>query len=53
MNLNWAQISDTLTTQLTAFGLKAAGAIAVWIIGRYLICRVSAADTIRTARLIR
>ena len=37
MNLNWAQISETLTTQLTAFGLKAAGAIAVWIVGRYLI----------------
>ena len=37
MDLNWTQISDTVTTQLTAFGLKAAGAIAVWIIGRYLI----------------
>ena len=37
MNLNWSQISDTVTTQLTAFGLKAAGAIAVWIVGRYLI----------------
>jgi small conductance mechanosensitive channel len=37
MNLNWTQISDTITTQLTAFGLKAAGALAVWIIGRYLI----------------
>jgi hypothetical protein len=37
MNLNWAQISDTVTTQLTAFGLKAAGAIVVWIVGRYLI----------------
>jgi len=37
MNLNWEQISDTVTTQLTAFGLKAAGALAVWIVGRYLI----------------
>jgi small conductance mechanosensitive channel len=37
MNLNWQQISETLTTQLTAFGLKVAGAIAVWIVGRYLI----------------
>jgi small conductance mechanosensitive channel len=37
MKLNWEQISDTVTTQLTAFGLKAAGAIAVWIVGRYLI----------------
>ena len=37
MNLNWTQISDTVVTQLTAFGLKVAGAIAVWIIGRYLI----------------
>jgi small conductance mechanosensitive channel len=35
--VNWTQISETLTTQLTAFGLKVAGAIAVWIIGRYLI----------------
>ena len=37
MNINWAQISDTVVTQLTAFGLKVAGAIAVWIVGRYLI----------------
>jgi len=37
MNLNWQQISETVTTQLTAFGLKVAGAIAVWIVGRYLI----------------
>jgi len=37
MNLNWEQIASTATTQLTAFGLKAAGAIAVWIIGRWLI----------------
>jgi small conductance mechanosensitive channel len=37
MNVNWEQIAETVTTQLTAFGLKVAGAIAVWIIGRYLI----------------
>jgi small conductance mechanosensitive channel len=37
MNVNWEQIAETMTTQLTAFGLKVAGAIAVWIIGRYLI----------------
>jgi small conductance mechanosensitive channel len=37
MNLNWEQISETVTTQMTAFGLKAAGALAVWIVGRYLI----------------
>ncbi len=37
MNLNWQQISETVTTQLTAFGLKVAGAVAVWIVGRYLI----------------
>lgn len=37
MNVNWQQISETVTTQLTAFGLKVAGAIVVWIVGRYLI----------------
>ena len=37
MNVNWEQISETVTTQMTAFGLKAAGALAVWIVGRYLI----------------
>jgi small conductance mechanosensitive channel len=37
MNVNWEQIAETITTQLTAFGLKIAGAIAVWIIGRWLI----------------
>ena len=31
------QIIDTATVELTAFGLKVAGAIAVWIVGRYLI----------------
>ena len=37
MTVNWEQIAETMTTQLTAFGLKAAGALAVWIVGRYLI----------------
>jgi small conductance mechanosensitive channel len=32
-----SQIIDTATVQLTSFGLKVAGAIAVWIVGRYLI----------------
>jgi len=35
--MDWQQIIDTATVQLTAFALKAAGAIAVWIVGRYLI----------------
>ncbi len=35
--MNWQQIADTATTQLTTFGLKVAGAVAVWIVGRYLI----------------
>ena len=35
--MDWQQIIDTVTVQLTAFGLKVAGAIAVWIVGRYLI----------------
>jgi small conductance mechanosensitive channel len=35
--MNWDQILDTATTQLTAFGLKALGAVAVWIAGRWLI----------------
>ena len=35
--MNWQQIIDTATVELTAFGLKVAGAIAVWIVGRYLI----------------
>ncbi len=30
-------IIDTVSTQLTSFGLKAVGAVAVWIIGRWLI----------------
>jgi small conductance mechanosensitive channel len=35
--MNMTQIIDTATVQLTSFGLKVAGAIAVWIVGRYLI----------------
>jgi len=35
--MNMSQIIDTATVQLTSFGLKVAGAIAVWIVGRYLI----------------
>ena len=35
--MNWQQISETVNHQLATFGLKAVGAIAVWIIGRSLI----------------
>lgn len=35
--MNWQQMWDTATVQLTSFGLKVAGAIVVWIVGRYLI----------------
>ena len=35
--MNLQSISDTVSTQLTTFGLKILGAIAVWIIGRWLI----------------
>jgi small conductance mechanosensitive channel len=35
--MNWQQIADNATAQLTSFGLKAAGAVVVWIVGRYLI----------------
>jgi small conductance mechanosensitive channel len=37
MNVNWEQITDTATTQLTAVGLKALGALLVYVVGRYLI----------------
>jgi hypothetical protein len=36
-HMNWERIWETVGTQLTAFGLKMAGAIAVWIVGRWLI----------------
>ena len=35
--MEWQHIWDTASTQLTTFGLKAAGAIAVWVVGRWLI----------------
>jgi small conductance mechanosensitive channel len=35
--MDWERIWGTVSTQLTTFGLKVAGAIAVWIIGRSLI----------------
>ena len=35
--MNMQNIMDTITTTLTAIGLKILGAIAVWIIGRWLI----------------
>ena len=35
--MNFERIVETATTNLTAFGLKALGALAVWIVGRYLI----------------
>lgn len=35
--MDWQRVWDTASGQLTTFGLKAAGAIAIWIIGRWLI----------------
>ena len=35
--MDWQRMWDNISTQLTAFGLKALGALAVWIVGRYLI----------------
>ncbi len=35
--MNWTEIQGIITTQLVTFGLKLAGAIAVWIVGRWLI----------------
>ena len=35
--MDWQRVWETMSTQLTTFGLKVAGAIAVWIIGRWLI----------------
>jgi small conductance mechanosensitive channel len=37
MNFNFSPITQTVTTMLTAVGLKILGAIAIWIIGRWLI----------------
>jgi small conductance mechanosensitive channel len=35
--MNWNQIMETVTTIAIAFGLKALGAIVVWVVGRWLI----------------
>jgi len=35
--MDWQRVWETASAQLTTFGLKVAGAIAVWIIGRWLI----------------
>jgi small conductance mechanosensitive channel len=35
--MDWEKVWETASTQLTTFGLKVLGAIAVWIIGRMLI----------------
>jgi small conductance mechanosensitive channel len=35
--MDWQHVRDTASTLLTTFGLKVVGAIAVWIIGRWLI----------------
>lgn len=37
MNFNLSPITQTVTTMLTTVGLKILGAIAIWIIGRWLI----------------
>jgi len=37
MDIDYQQLYSTLTTQLTGFGLKAVGAVAVWFVGRWLI----------------
>jgi small conductance mechanosensitive channel len=37
MNFNLTPITQTVTTMLTTVGLKILGAIAIWIIGRWLI----------------
>src|SRR5215467_885541 len=35
--MDWQKVLDTASAQLTTFGLKVLGAIALWIIGRWLI----------------
>ena len=35
--MNWQHMWDTAGTQLVTFGLKVAGAILVWLVGRWLI----------------
>ena len=39
--MDWQRVWETTSTQLTTFGLKVLGAIAVWIIGRILISLAS------------
>ena len=35
--MDFQKIIDTVSAQLITFGLKVAGAIAVWVVGRWLI----------------
>jgi len=35
--MNWQQIRDTLTAEIVSFGLRLVGALAIWILGRWLI----------------
>lgn len=37
MDINWQQVGDTVATKVTAVGLKAIGALLVYLVGRYLI----------------
>ena len=37
MNFNFSAMIETATTLLTTVGLKILGAIAIWIVGRWLI----------------
>jgi len=37
MNFNLNAVTQTVTTMLTTFGLKILGAVAIWIVGRWLI----------------
>jgi len=37
MNLNFSAMMQTVTTMLTAVGLKIVGAIVIWMVGRWLI----------------
>ena len=37
MNVDWAQLSQTIVVTAVAVGLRLIGALIVWIVGRYLI----------------
>lgn len=37
MNVDWAQLSQTIAVMAVAVGLRLIGALIVWIVGRYLI----------------